>query len=106
MVYNMGYPNGLKFEKYPSGNYTSYEHWKDNMMVTANEIQKALDGIRPHLQADGGDVEFVSLSDDGVVSVRLKGACGSCPMALKTLKSGIEAQLKEFYPDIKKVVSI
>jgi len=79
---------------------------KGGNMVTVNEIQKALDGIRPHLQADGGDVEFVSLSDDGIVSVRLKGACGSCPMALMTLKSGIEAQLKENYPEIKKVVSV
>lgn len=75
-------------------------------MVTVDQIQKALDGIRPHLQDDGGDVEFVSMSDDGVVSVRLKGACGSCPMALMTLKSGIEAQLKESYPDVKKVVSV
>lgn len=75
-------------------------------MITVDQIQKTLDGIRPHLQADGGDVEFVSLSDDGVVSVRLKGACGSCPMALMTLKSGIEAQLKEAYPDVKKVVSV
>lgn len=75
-------------------------------MVTVDEVKQALDGVRPHLQADGGDVEFVSLSDDGVVSVRLKGACGSCPVALMTLKSGIEAQLKESYPDIKKVVSI
>ena len=75
-------------------------------MVTIDEIQKSLDDIRPHLQADGGDVEFVSLSDDGVVSVRLTGACGSCPVALMTLKSGIEAQLRESYPDIKKVVSV
>jgi hypothetical protein len=75
-------------------------------MVTVDQIKEALGVIRPHLQADGGDVEFVSLSDDGVVSVRLKGACGSCPMALMTLKSGIEAQLKESYPDVKKVVSV
>lgn len=75
-------------------------------MVTVDEIQEALSFIRPHLQADGGDVEFVSLSEDGVVSVRLKGACGSCPVALMTLKSGIEAQLKESYPDIKEVVSV
>ena len=79
---------------------------KGGSMVTVDQIQKALDGIRPHLQADGGDVEFVSMSDDGVVAVRLKGACGSCPMALMTLKSGIEAQLKESYPDVKKVVSV
>ncbi|UTC57172.1 NifU family protein [Treponema sp. OMZ 305] len=75
-------------------------------MTTVEQIQEALGVIRPHLQADGGDVEFVSLSDDGIVSVRLKGACGSCPMALMTLKSGIEAQLKESYPDVKKVVSV
>ena len=75
-------------------------------MTTVEQIQAALGVIRPHLQADGGDVEFVSLSDDGIVSVRLKGACGSCPMALMTLKSGIEAQLKESYPDVKKVVSV
>ena len=79
---------------------------KEGCMVTIDEIQKSLDDIRPHLQADGGDVEFVSLSDDGVVSVRLTGACGSCPVALMTLKSGIEAQLRESYPDIKKVVSV
>lgn len=75
-------------------------------MVTVEEIQKTLNGIRPHLQADGGDVEFVSLSDDGIVSVRLIGACGSCPVALMTLKSGIEAQLKECYPEIKTVISV
>ncbi len=75
-------------------------------MVTQEEIEEALALLRPRLQADGGDVEFVSLSEDGVVSVRLKGACGSCPMALMTLKMGIEAQLKESYPDIKEVVSV
>lgn len=75
-------------------------------MVTQEEIEEALALLRPRLQADGGDVEFVSLSEDGVVSVRLKGACGSCPMALMTLKMGIEAHLKESYPDIKEVVSV
>ncbi len=75
-------------------------------MVTQKEIKEALEFIRPGLQADGGDVEFVSLSDGGVVSVRLKGACGSCPMSLMTLKMGIEARLKETYSDIKEVVSV
>ncbi|MEL3907341.1 MAG: NifU family protein [Treponema sp.] len=75
-------------------------------MAAVNEIEEALALIRPRLQADGGDVEFVSLSEDGIVSVRLKGACGSCPMALMTLKMGIEAQLKEAYPEIKEVVSV
>jgi len=75
-------------------------------MVTEDQVKEALSLVRPYLQADGGDVEFVSLSEDGVVSVRLQGACGSCPVALMTLKNGIEAQLKESYPDIKKVISV
>ena len=75
-------------------------------MVTEDQVKEALSLVRPYLQADGGDVEFVSLSEDGVGSVRLQGACGSCPVALMTLKNGIEAQLKESYPDIKKVISV
>ena len=75
-------------------------------MVTEDQVKEALSLVRPYLEADGGDVEFVSLSEDGVVSVRLQGACGSCPVALMTLKNGIEAQLKESYPDIKKVISV
>lgn len=78
---------------------------KEFMVVSSQEIEEALSLIRPHLQADGGDVEFVSFSD-GIVSVRLKGACGSCPMALMTLKMGIEAQLKESYPEIKEVTAV
>jgi len=75
-------------------------------MVTQKEIVEAIDVLRPRLQADGGDAEFVSLSDDGVVSVRLKGACGSCPMAVMTLKLGIEAQLQDAFPEIKEVVAV
>ncbi|MGP1576567.1 MAG: NifU family protein [Treponema sp.] len=74
-------------------------------MVSPKEIEEALSLIRPQLQADGGDVAFVSFSD-GIVSVRLQGACGSCPMALMTLKMSIEAQLQESYPEIKEVVAI
>lgn len=74
-------------------------------MVSAKEIEDALSLIRPQLQADGGDVTFVSFLD-GIVSVRLEGACGSCPMALMTLKMGIEAQLKESYPDIREVIAV
>jgi Fe-S cluster biogenesis protein NfuA len=66
-------------------------------------VQKVLDMVRPRLQADGGDVELVSV-DDGVVKVRLTGACGGCPMATMTLKQGIERVLKSEIPEIKEVV--
>jgi len=69
------------------------------------KVIKALEGIRPALQADGGDVELVSVSDDGVVKVKLRGACGSCPMSQMTLKMGIEARLKKEVPGVKTVES-
>ena len=70
------------------------------------KIKNALDNVRPSLQADGGDVEFVSVSDDGVVSVKLTGACGSCPMAQMTLKMGIENYLKKEVPEVSSVVGV
>ena len=70
------------------------------------QIKTALDNVRPSLQADGGDVEFVSVSEDGVVSVKLTGACGSCPMAQMTLKMGIESYLKKEIPEVSSVVGV
>ena len=67
-------------------------------------VKTALDEIRPKLQADGGDVEFVAVTDDGKVSVRLTGACGGCPMATMTLKMGVEAHLKKNVPGVTEVV--
>ena len=69
------------------------------------EVEEVLKGIRPALQADGGDVELVDVVG-GVVKVRLKGACGSCPMATITLKHGIEAALKERIPAVERVESV
>lgn len=69
------------------------------------KVKAALEKIRPALQRDGGDVEFVSLEEDGTVKVRLTGACGCCPMALMTLKEGIERYLKEEVPEVKEVVN-
>jgi Fe-S cluster biogenesis protein NfuA len=69
------------------------------------KVEKVLSKIRPNLQADGGDVELVSVKG-GVVTVRLKGACGGCPMATVTLKQGIERILKEEVPEVKEVVSV
>ena len=69
------------------------------------KIQIAIDRVRPALQADGGDVELVGVKD-GVVSVRLTGACGGCPMATMTLKDGIERVIREEVPEVKEVVSV
>jgi Fe-S cluster biogenesis protein NfuA len=69
------------------------------------KVEAALNKIRPALQADGGDVEFVDVTD-GVVKVRLTGACGGCPMSQMTLKMGIERHLKKEVPEVKEVVSV
>ena len=68
------------------------------------EVQIALEKIRPALQADGGDVELVDVTEDGIVKVRLTGACGGCPMSQMTLKMGIERMLKQEVPSVKEVV--
>ena len=69
-----------------------------------DKIQTVLNKIRPMLQADGGDVEFVGVKD-GVVKVRLQGACAGCPMSQMTLKNGIERLLKQEIPEVKSVES-
>ena len=69
-------------------------------------VEEVLDLIRPMLQADGGDVDLVDVSDDGIVSVKLTGACGSCPMSTMTLKMGIERNLMEQIPEVKEVVQV
>ena len=69
-------------------------------------VQAALDKVRPHLQADGGDVELVEITEGGVVKVRLKGACGGCPMSQMTLKMGIERFLKHEVPEVRSVESV
>ena len=69
------------------------------------KVEEALNEIRPGLQADGGDVELVDIVD-GVVKVRLKGACAGCPMSQMTLAFGIERVLKERIPEIKKVEAV
>ncbi len=70
------------------------------------KVEAVLAKVRPMLQADGGDVELVDVNDEGVVKVKLTGACGGCPMATITLKQGIEVALKEEIPEITDVISI
>ncbi|MBN1647069.1 MAG: NifU family protein [Spirochaetales bacterium] len=69
-------------------------------------IKQAIEDIRPSLQADGGDIEFVSLSSDNVVSVKLTGACHGCPHAQMTLKMGVEKYLKDQVPEVQSVESV
>ena len=70
------------------------------------KIEEALDKVRPALQADGGDVQFVDVDDEGVVTVKLTGACGGCPMSQMTLKNGIEKVLKQNVPEVNSVESV
>jgi Fe-S cluster biogenesis protein NfuA len=70
------------------------------------KVIEALDLIRPNLQADGGDVELIDVSSDGIVKVKLTGACHGCPMAQMTLKAGIEKVIKTQVPEIKEVVAV
>ena len=70
------------------------------------KVKQALDAIRPYLQADGGDVELVGIEPDGIVRVRLVGACGGCPMSQMTLSAGIERVLKQQVPAVKRVMAV
>lgn len=71
-----------------------------------DKVEVVLDKIRPALVADGGNVELVNVNDEGVVEVKLTGACAGCPMSTMTLKMGIEQVLREEFPEIKEVVSV
>jgi Fe-S cluster biogenesis protein NfuA len=70
------------------------------------KVEDVLNKIKPSLQADGGDVELVEVGEDGIIKVRLTGACGSCPMSQMTLKMGIEKMLKKEIPEVVEVVAV
>ncbi|MEM8835471.1 MAG: NifU family protein [Planctomycetota bacterium] len=71
-----------------------------------DRVEMIIDRIRPSVQADGGDVELVSVTTDGVVKIRLHGACVGCPSSLMTLKMGIERNLRDYVPEVKTVEAI
>ncbi|AUS07924.1 NifU family protein [Laceyella sacchari] len=75
-------------------------------MNVQERVQEVLDKLRPYIQRDGGDVELVEISDDGIVRVRLLGACGSCPSSTITLKAGIERALMEEIPEVREVEQV
>jgi Fe-S cluster biogenesis protein NfuA len=70
------------------------------------KVEKSLEKIRPMLMADGGNVELIEVTVDGIVKLRLTGTCGCCPMSQMTLKMGVERILKEDIPEIKEVIAI
>ncbi|MFP4288007.1 MAG: NifU family protein [Bacteroidales bacterium] len=70
------------------------------------KVENVIDQIRPYLQADGGNIRFVEITDDMVVNVELLGACGSCPMSTMTLKAGVEQAMKKAIPQIKSVEAV
>ncbi len=70
------------------------------------EVEQALNKIRPMLMADGGNVDLIEVTDDGIVKLKLTGTCGCCPMSQMTLKNGIEKILKQEVPQIKEVIAI
>ncbi|MDD2198533.1 MAG: NifU family protein [Bacteroidales bacterium] len=76
------------------------------MEELTEKIKKSIDEVRPYLVADGGDIEFIELTDDMIVKVKLLGACGSCPYSVQTLKLGVEEKLKKDVPEVKEVVSV
>jgi Fe-S cluster biogenesis protein NfuA len=79
--------------------------WQSEEANMKEKVEAALAKVRPILLADGGDVQLIDVTD-GVVKVKLTGACGGCPMATMTLKGGIERALKEEVPDVKEVVAV
>ncbi len=75
-------------------------------MVNKEKIKEVIEKIRPSLQRDGGDVELVEITDDGIVKVRLQGHCAGCIHAQQTLKYGIERAIKQYVPEAKEVVNV
>lgn len=74
--------------------------------IDKNNVEKILESIRPFLKEDKGDIELVNISEDGIVEVKLLGACADCPMSTMTLRAGVEKALQKAIPKIKRVESI
>lgn len=78
----------------------------ENKAELIKKVENVIDQIRPYLQQDGGDINFVEITDDMIVNVELTGACGSCPYSTMTLKNGVETAVKKALPQIKSVEAI
>ena len=84
----------------------AHQEREENLMVDRQKVTEVIDGIKPYLQADGGDIELVEVTEDGVVKVRLRGACRGCPGAQMTLRMGVEKRLKEHVADVTRVEAV
>jgi Fe-S cluster biogenesis protein NfuA len=78
---------------------------EDKAIITA-KVRNVIEQIRPYLQADGGDISFIGITDENVVNVELQGACGSCPYSRMTLKNGVEEAVKRAIPEIRSVEAV
>ena len=79
---------------------------KNEAPTFKTRVETAIDQIRPSLQADGGDIQLIAVSEDGLVSVQLQGACAGCPMSQMTLTHGVEKHLKDVIPEVTSVVAV
>lgn len=77
-----------------------------NKEEITKKVENVISQIRPYLQQDGGDIEFIEYTDENVVNVRLLGACGSCPYSTMTLKNGVESAMKKAIPEVKSVEAV
>ena len=77
-----------------------------NKTEITRKVENVIEQIRPYLQQDGGDIEFIEFTDENVVNVKLLGACGSCPYSTMTLKNGVETAMKKAIPEVKSVEAI
>ncbi|MBW7848252.1 MAG: NifU family protein [Bacteroidales bacterium] len=78
----------------------------DSKEVLERKVKNLIEQVRPYLQQDGGDINFVNITDDMVVNVELTGACGSCPYSTMTLKNGVESTIRKAIPEIKSVEAV
>ena len=79
---------------------------KNEKDILWGKINKAIDTVRPYLQADGGDVLLVDVTEDNTVKVKLTGACDGCPFSIQTLKAGIEQAVRKEFPDLKALIAV
>lgn len=77
-----------------------------NNIELEGKVKNVIEQIRPYLQADGGDIQFLELTDENIVNVELQGSCGSCPFSRMTLKNGVEEAVKRALPEIKSVEAV
>ena len=101
----------IKIRKQLQGNAHRRFIYRDDgvqrvIILNTEEVRRALEDVRPHLQMDGGDVELVNVEEDGTVKVRLKGSCAGCPMSQMTIKWGVENYLKKKVSGVKEVVAV